>query len=206
MGTEILPISRQMPEWEAVSAAARVIDSGGVICFPTDTVYGFAASIYCSDALARLRSLKTRSSEEPFVIIASDMDVVRELATGITPRHRKLIESYWPGPLTIVFGASDLVPEGVVGRSKTVALRVPDDMLTQSILRACGMPLASPSANVRGMRPAICPEDVLEHFEGKIDLLLDGGLIESFEPSTIVMVGKRKLEVLRPGRVSLEKI
>ncbi|MFC1800122.1 L-threonylcarbamoyladenylate synthase [Candidatus Eisenbacteria bacterium] len=206
MATEILPISRQMPEWEAVSAAARVIDSGGVICFPTDTVYGFAASIYCDDALARLRALKTRRSEEPFVIIASDMGVVRELATGVTARHRKLIDTYWPGPLTIVFGASDLVPEGVVGHSKTVALRVPDDILTQSILRACGMPLAAPSANIKGKRPAVCPEDVLEHFDGKIDLLLDGGLIESSEPSTIVKVGGRKLEVLRPGRVSLGKM
>jgi L-threonylcarbamoyladenylate synthase len=206
VATEIIPISRQMPEWEAVSAAARVIDSGGVICFPTDTVYGFAASIYCSDALSRLRELKTRRSEEPFVIIASDMGVVRELARGVTPGHRKLIDTYWPGPLTIVFRASGLVPEGVLGRSKTVALRVPDDILTQSILRACGMPLASPSANIKGKRPALCPEDVLEHFEGKIDLLLDGGLIESSEPSTIVKVGGRKLEVLRPGRVSLGKM
>jgi len=206
MATEILPISRQMPEWEAVSAAARVIDSGGVICFPTDTVYGFAASIYCDAALSRLRTLKTRRAEMPFVVIASDMGVVRELAIGVTARHRKLIDTYWPGPLTIVFGASDLVPEGVVGRSKTVALRVPDDILTQSILRACGMPLAAPSANIKGSRPALCPEDVLEHFEGKIDLLLDGGLIESSEPSTIVKVGGRKLEVLRPGRVSLGKM
>jgi L-threonylcarbamoyladenylate synthase len=206
MATEVLPISRQMPEWEAVSAAARVINSGGVICFPTDTVYGFAASIYCDEALSRLRALKTRKSEEPFVIIASDMGVVRELATGVTPRHRRLIETYWPGALTIVFGASDLVPKGAVGHSNTVALRVPDDILTQSVLRACGMPLAAPSANIKGKRPAVCPEDVLEHFEGKIDLLLDGGLIESSEPSTIVRLGGRKLEVLRPGRVSLGKI
>jgi L-threonylcarbamoyladenylate synthase len=206
MATEILPVSRQMPEWEAVSAAAAVVDSGGVICFPTDTVYGFAVSIYSDDALARLRSLKTRRSEDPFVILASDMGVVRELATGVTARHRKLIDTYWPGPLTIVFGASELVPEGVLGHSETVALRVPDDILTQSILRACGMPLAAPSANIKGKRPAVCPEDVLEHFEGKIDLLLDGGLIESSEPSTIVRVGGSRLEVLRPGRVSLGKI
>jgi L-threonylcarbamoyladenylate synthase len=205
MATRILPVSRQMPEWGAVSAAARVIDSGGVICFPTDTVYGLAASIYCSDALARLRSLKARTADEPFVIIAPDLGVVRELTTGVTPRHRRLIGTYWPGPLTIVFQASDVVPEGVVGHSKTVALRVPDDILTQSILRACGMPLASPSANLKGDRPAVCPEDVLEHFDGKIDLLLDGGLIESSEPSTIVMVGERRLKVLRPGRVSLGK-
>jgi L-threonylcarbamoyladenylate synthase len=176
-----------------------------VICFPTDTVYGFAASIYSDDALSRLRALKTRRYEEPFVIIAPDLGVVRELATGVTARHRELIDTYWPGPLTIVFGASGLVPKGVLGSSKTVAIRVPDDILTQSILRACGMPLAAPSANTKGARPAVCPEEVLEHFEGKIDLLLDGGMIESSEPSTIVKVGGSRLEVLRPGRVSLGK-
>jgi L-threonylcarbamoyladenylate synthase len=205
MKTSVLTISRQLPQWEAVSAAARVIDSGGIVCFPTDTVYGFAASIYCRDAIARLRALKARSPQEPFVVIASDMDIVGELVTGITPKHRRLINAYWPGPLTIVFEASRMVPDCVAGSGKTIALRVPDDILTQSVLRACGIPLAAPSANVRGRRPAVCPEDVLENFDGKIDLLLDGGQIESCEPSTIVMVRRRKLEVLRRGRVSLGK-
>jgi L-threonylcarbamoyladenylate synthase len=206
MSTEILTINRQMPEWEAVSAAARVIDSGGVICFPTDTVYGLAVSIYSADALARLRSLKSRCADDPFVVIASDLSVVRELATAVTAGHRKLIDAYWPGPLTIVFKASDLVPEGVLGQSRTIALRVPADVLTQSILRACGMPLAAPSANVKGRWPAVCPEDVLESFEGEIDLLLDGGLIESSEPSTIVAVGAGGLQILRPGRISPGKL
>jgi L-threonylcarbamoyladenylate synthase len=205
MKTEIIRISRQMPEWEALSRAARVVDSGGVICFPTDTVYGFAGSVYSSDAIARLRNIKGRGNEEPFVIIASDVDVVDELVARITPKHRKLMDAYWPGPLTLVFEASSMVPDYAVGSDGTVALRVPDDTLTQAILRACGIPLAAPSANARGKRPAVCPEDVLRHFDGKIDLLFDGGQIESCEPSTIVSVGRRRLEVLRHGRVSLGK-
>jgi L-threonylcarbamoyladenylate synthase len=206
MKTRRIKLNRQMPGWGAISAAARVIDTGGIVCFPTDTVYGFAASIYCRDAIERLRGLKGRGRSEPFVVIASDIDIVREMVEVVTARHRRLIEAHWPGPLTIVFRASSMVPEYLTGTDGTVALRIPDDVLTQSILRACGMPLAAPSANVKGRRPAVGPEDVLAEFDGKIDLLLDGGLIESPEPSTIVVVNPRNLTVLRRGRVSVGRV
>jgi L-threonylcarbamoyladenylate synthase len=116
------------------------------------------------------------------------------------------MESYWPGPLTIVFEASDRVPEYVTGPDRTVALRIPNDVLTQSILRACGTPLAAPSANIRGRRPALSPEEVLSDFSGKIDLLLDGGHMECAVPSTIVAVRSHRCKILRQGRVSLGKV
>jgi L-threonylcarbamoyladenylate synthase len=206
MRTRRIVLDRQLPGWNAIRAAAHVIDTGGVVCFPTDTVYGFAASIYCRDAIERLRALKARGSGQPFVVIASDIDIVRELVETITARHNRLIEKHWPGPLTMVFRASHKVPEHLVGPDGTIALRIPDDVLTQSILRACGIPLAAPSANVRGKRPAVCSEDVLSEFDGKFDLLLDGGRIESQEPSTIVKVNPRTLTVLRQGRVAVGRV
>ena len=206
MKTRRVALDRQLPGWGAIRTASNVIDTGGIVCFPTDTVYGFAASIYCRPAIERLRGLKQRSPGEPFVVIASDVDIVEEMAETVTARHRKLMEAHWPGPLTIVFRASSIVPDYLAGPDGTVALRIPDDVLTQSILRACGMPLAAPSANVRGKRPAVCPEDVLSEFDGKIELLLDGGRIDSPEPSTIVMVNPRNLTVLRQGRVSLGRV
>jgi len=206
MKTRRVALDRQLPGWGAISAASSVIDTGGIVCFPTDTVYGFAASIYCRQAIERLRGLKQRSRSEPFVVIASDIDIVEELAEVVTDRHRKLMEAHWPGPLTIVFRASPMVPDYLAGRDGTVAMRIPDDVLTQSILRACGIPLAAPSANIRGKRPAVCPEDVLSEFDGKIEMLLDGGRIESPEPSTIVMVNPRNLTILREGRVSLGRV
>ena len=139
-------------------------------------------------------------------MIASDIDIVREMVEEVTARHRRLMEAHWPGPLTIVFRASPMVPEYMPGEDGTVALRIPHDVLTQSILRACGMPLAAPSANVRGQRPAVGPEDVLTGFDGKFDLLLDGGSIESPEPSTIVVVNPRNLTVLRKGKVSVGRV
>jgi len=206
MKTRRLSLDRQLPGWGAVSAASGVIDTGGIVCFPTDTVYGFAASIYCRQAIERLRKLKRRSRSEPFVVIASDMDIVEEMAEVVTARHRRVIEAHWPGPLTIVFRASPMVPDYLIGPDGTVALRIPDDVLTQSILRACGMPLAAPSANVRGQRPAVRPEDVLREFDGKFEMLLDGGRIDSPEPSTIVLVNQRNLTVLRKGRVTLGRV
>jgi L-threonylcarbamoyladenylate synthase len=204
--TRVINLNRQMPGWAALSVAARVIDGGGIVCFPTDTVYGFAASIYCRGAIERLRSLKQRKSDEPFVMIASDVDIIREMVTVMSSSHRKLMEAHWPGPLTIVFKASPMVPEYMTGPDGTVALRIPDDILTQSILRTCGMPLAAPSANTRGRQPAVDPEDVLAEFDGRIDLLLDGGILESSEPSTIVAVAGGGLTVLRKGKLALGRV
>jgi L-threonylcarbamoyladenylate synthase len=205
MRTRVLRVTRQMPEWEPVKVFADVIGRGGIGCFPTDTVYGFAASIYCKHAIERLRDIKRRDVEEPFVVIAADMDLVSELAAAITRKHKKLIDAHWPGPLTIVFEASPSVPQYALGPGGTVALRIPNDILTQSILRACGLPLAAPSANLKGQEPALSSEDVLGRFDGKIDLLLDGGPIGNPEPSTIVAVRSHGLTVLRAGKVSLGK-
>jgi L-threonylcarbamoyladenylate synthase len=192
-----------MPGWSQLREAAAVVDSGGIICFPTDTVYGFAASIYCRPAVERLRELKGRRSDRAFVVLVSDIDQVAELATDVTPAHTTLMETYWPGPLTIVFQASEAVPEYLTGGDGTVALRVPDDALTQSVLRACGVPLAAPSANPKGGGPALSPEQVLRQFRGKIELLLDGGVVGSALPSTIVAVRDRGLRVLRRGAIAL---
>jgi L-threonylcarbamoyladenylate synthase len=206
MKTRVLTVNRQMPEWEHVKVAGDVITSGGIVCLPTDTTYGFAASIYFKEAIDRLRAMKGRGPLDPFVIIVSDMGMVSELVTRITTRHRRLMEVYWPGPLTIVFEASDRVPDYLVGSDGTVALRIPNDTLTQSVLRACSQPLAAPSANLRGRHPALEPDEVLRCFSGKIDLLLDGGDMESREPSTIVAVRASSCEVLRQGRISVGKV
>jgi L-threonylcarbamoyladenylate synthase len=189
-----------MPEWEAVSRAAEVISAGGIVCFPTDTVYGLAASIFSESAVSRLRQMKKRPAGEPFVIIVGDAGWVSELASRVTRAHRRLMAGHWPGPLTILFESSRAVPAYVTGGRDTVGLRVPNDTLSQSLLAACGVPLAAPSANARGRAPAVSAAEALEIFGGKVDLLLDGGAIESSDPSTIVAVRRGKVVVLREGR------
>ncbi|HVP57436.1 MAG TPA: L-threonylcarbamoyladenylate synthase [bacterium] len=196
----IIKISRDLPEWETISRAARVVTDGGIIAFPTDTTYGLAASIHCKQAVARLKRLKSRKSGQPFLVIAADLDWVRELAV-VKAGHRRLMDTYWPGPLSIVFQASRAVPAYVAGPGRTIAIRIPDDTLTQSILRACGVPLVAPSANLRGKEPATSARAVVRDFGDRVDLVLDGGSTDSTTPSTIVAIGSRGLEVLRPGRL-----
>jgi L-threonylcarbamoyladenylate synthase len=201
--TEVIEITRDMPEWGAVTHAAEVISTGGIVCFPTDTVYGFAASIFSRRAITRLRKLKNRRASDPFVIIADDVGWVSELAGRVTKAHRRLMAEHWPGPVTILFAASTSMPAWVTGGRDTVALRVPNDTLSQCLLGACGVPLAAPSANARGKPPAVSPGEVLEHFGGKIDLLLDGGAVENAEPSTIVAVKAGRVVVVREGRAPM---
>jgi L-threonylcarbamoyladenylate synthase len=203
METEVIEITRDLPEWDAVMHAAAVIGAGGIVCFPTDTVYGFAASIFSERAVARLRKLKSRRDSEPFVVIVDDVGWVSELARRITKAHRRLMAEHWPGPLTILFETSQSLPAYITGGRDTVGLRVPNDTLSQCMLRACGIPLAAPSANPKGGRPAVSPARVLEQFGGDFDLLLDGGSIENAEPSTIVAVRSGKVVVLREGRINL---
>ena len=192
-----------MPEWVTVTHAAEVINAGGIVCFPTDTVYGFAASIFSERAVARLRKLKGRSQRDPFVVIVDDAGWVSELAGRLSKAHRRLMAEYWPGPLTILFQASPSLPACVTGGRDTVAIRVPNDTLSQCLLRACGVPLASPSANPKGERPGVSPDEVLDRFGGRIDLLIDGGVVESAEPSTIVAVKSGRIVVVREGRVPM---
>lgn len=203
MKARLLKVRRDLPQWDVLSVVARTIERGGIIAFPTDTTYGFAASIWCESAIARLRKIKRREAAKGFVVIAADTDWVEELAARVGPAHRRLMEAYWPGPLTIVFEASRSVPRHLLGRSRTIAIRVPGDTLTQSILRACGQPLAAPSANAKGRPPAVSAREVLRDFASGIDLVLDGGRVEPALPSTIVAVKRRGLEVLRRGQILL---
>lgn len=202
----LVKVTRHLPEWEAVHAAAAAISAGGVIALPTDTTYGLAASIWCERAVERLRKMKARAEGKSFVVLAADTDWLRELVARVTPLEKRLMDAYWPGALTIVFEASRTVPDYLVGRDRTIAIRVPDDALTQSILRACGAPLVAPSANLKSREPARSAAEVRRDFGDSVDLILDGGPVESSLPSTIVVARRRGFEILREGSLVLKGV
>ncbi|MGQ9604413.1 MAG: L-threonylcarbamoyladenylate synthase [bacterium] len=201
--TKVIKVSRGFPEWNAIRLARSVLLSGGLVCFPTDTTYGISCIIYSDSAIENLRRIKARVKDQPFLILASDMGMVRELVGGINRTQRKLIDLYWPGPLTIVFSASKGLPSYLRNPWGTVAVRIPKDALTQSIVQACGMPLVAPSANLRGEQPAITFEQAFKVFSGLVDLILDGGTLESALPSTVVDARSGVIRVLRKGRLAL---
>lgn len=201
--TKILQVCRDFPEWSAIRLARGIIHSGGLVCFPTDTTYGIAANIYSSAAIESLRKIKRREKQKPFLVLASDMGMVNELVREINRSQKKLIDLYWPGPITLIFWASHRLPSYLRNPWGTVAIRIPNDALSQAIIRACGVPLVAPSANLKGEQPAVAFEQALDVFQGLVDLMLDGGTLESSVPSTIVDARSGVIRVVRKGRLAL---
>ncbi len=200
----------------AVRDAAALIDAGGLVAFPTETVYGVACRVE-SESLARLDDIKGRAAGKRYTLHIGDSDAVNKYVPGIGLKARKLISNAWPGPLTIVFELSDeeldrqredLGQEVFekLYRDKTIGIRCPDSEIALALLQQTESPVVAPSANPAGEPPAADGHQVLAGLSGRIDLLLDAGPCKYKESSTVVKIGKDGIEILRPGVYSLDEI
>jgi len=189
--TRIIQIDRDTPEPSLLREAASLLQAGGIVAVPTETVYGLAALTHPA-ALEALREIKGRSPEKPFPIQVAGPEDVRALAADIPVRGKVLMRRFWPGPLTIVF-------PGAAG--KGVGLRVSAHAVARGLVREAGEPIALPSANISGERPAVTAEEVAFVFDGRIAAILDAGRAPIGEPSTVVRVGRADHEVLREGLI-----
>jgi len=200
MKTEVLPAA----DPGALKRAQQVLRSGGLVAFPTDTVYGLGAQVLNRKAVARLYAVKGRDEEKAIPVLAASVDAVGKVARPLPATARRLAERFWPGPLTlIVWRMPDLPPE--VSPYETVAVRVPDHELALALLRASG-PLAVTSANRTGKPSSLSAEDVLSALGGSFELLLDAGPSPGGLPSTIVDCTGDEPRILRPGPISSEDI
>jgi L-threonylcarbamoyladenylate synthase len=181
--------------------AIRVFKSGGVIAFPTETFYGLGVDPFNAKAVERLFLLKGRSFKDPIPIVAGDMEMVERLVETVPPAAEILIQRYWPGPLTIVFKARAEVPELLTARTGKIGVRISSSPVVKKLLASLKSPLTSTSANPSGEPPALEPGEVLEYFEGRLDLLIDGGRLTAKKPSTVMDVTGERLVVLREGAV-----
>ena len=156
-------------------SAAEAVLRGGVIAFPTDTLYGLGCSLFDVEAVAMLARLKRRDPSLAVISLIPEPRQAWGLAAEVGPVAERLIERYWPGPLSLIFRAAPIVPPRVRGAGGTVALRCPNDLLCQKLLARIGGPVVSSSANLSGQPPAQSAEDVLRIFGNQLDLVLDGG-------------------------------
>ncbi len=189
--------------------ALEVIESGGIIAFPTETSYGLGADPYNEEALKRLFSLKGRPLDKPLSLLAGDMDMVRSLVTTITPLAQRLIKKFWPGPLTLVLEAAEDTPSLVTsddGGKRKIGIRISSHPLCHRLLLALGRPLTATSANPAGMPPALDAAEVKGYFGQRLDLVIDSGRLEKGQPSTIVDARGPAPLVLREGRIKKEEI
>lgn len=200
MKTRILPID----SFEAIKEALRIIQSGGLVAFPTDTVYGLAVDIHSRAAIDRIYEVKGRDMAKAIPVLISQMDQLNQVASDFPGCARRLAERYWPGGLTLVVPRLSSLPENL-SSGPSVAIRMPDYPPVLTLLQHCG-PLAVTSANLSGKANPLSVADVMAQLNGKIDLILDGGKVSGGVPSTIVDCSVEPPVILRHGAISDEDI
>lgn len=182
--------------------AGKTIRDGGLVAFPTETVYGLGANALDSEAAKKIYNAKGRPSDNPLIAHIADKKELDILVKNVSPKAEKLMDKFWPGPLTMIFEKSELVPYGVTGGLETVAVRMPDNRIALEIIRSAGVPVAAPSANSSGKPSPTLAEHVYEDLNGKIDMIIDGGQVNIGIESTIVDMTQEPPMILRPGYIT----
>ncbi len=200
MRTPIVKIDSAHPE-QVFSRCRDVIRAGGVIVYPTDTLYGLGADPKNPGAVRKLFTIKRRQAGQPILLLIKDSNEVPDWAAVITPRAEGLMKKFWPGPLTLVFKARPEVMEELTGGAGTIGLRVPGNALTRQLLASLGIALTGTSANISSMQNSRTAQEAAEAIGWMVDLVLDGGRTESNDPSTVVDVSADEPKVIREGAI-----
>ncbi len=189
-----------------IKRAAEYIRQGKLVAFPTETVYGLGADALNKSAVARIFEAKMRPFFDPIIVHVHNLEQANLLARDIDETARKLIDRFWPGPLTLVLEKSDTVPDIVTAGLPTVGVRMPDHPVALALIRETGRPVAAPSANRFGSLSPTRPAHVLEQLGPACSMVLDGGACTVGVESTIVRTGRKKIELLRPGGITVEEL
>lgn len=202
METRVIPAAS--PKW--LEEALSILRGGGVVAFPTDTVYGVGADPLREEAVAALFQAKGRPAEKAIPLLLSEMSQVEAVAREVPAVAEALARRFWPGPLSMVVWAREEVPAIVRAGGETVALRMPDHPVALGLIGAFGRPLAVTSANLSGHPAPVTAEEVLTQLRGRIPLLVDGGQCPGGDPSTVLDLTVDPPRILRPGPIPWEEI
>lgn len=202
----ILSVDPERPSPEALRRAAEVLRGGGLVAFPTETVYGLGAHALDPAAVARIYAAKGRPAYNPLIVHVSGVDAARSLARAWPEAAERLAERFWPGPLTLVVPRTDSIPDAVSAGLPTVALRVPGHPVALGLLEAAAIPLAAPSANRSTQVSPTTAQHVRRSLGSAVDLILDGGPCPVGIESTVLSLAGEVPTILRPGTVSLDEI
>ena len=202
MTTEVLSVNPAAPEPDILERAGAVLRAGGLVAYPTETVYGLAASAFVVDSIIRVFDAKQRPFSQALPVQIADVAEVETLARSVSPAARRLLADFFPGPLTLVLWRQPTVSLTVTGGTNTIGLRMPDHPVALGVLRAFGAPLVCPSANLTGRRAPMSARDVLEDLDGAIDMVLDGGETADRTPSTVLDLTSDPARLLREGKIT----
>jgi len=197
---------RNTVKYDKLQEPANILKNGGLVLFPTETVYGIGANGLNEDAVKRIYKAKGRASDNPLILHISNFDMVDKIAKDITAIEYKLMKAFWPGPFTIILNKKDIVPDVVTGCLNTVAVRMPANEIASKLIGYADIPIAAPSANVSGKPSGTCVEDIYDELANKVDYVVDGGKCEVGVESTVVKVENTSVKILRPGGITKEQI
>jgi len=204
--TLLFKVDPEDPPLEKIRVAADIIRKGGLVAFPTETVYGLGADALNSDAVLSVFRVKKRPLDNPPIVHVGSMEMVHRLAETVSARAELLMRQFWPGPLTLIFFRSEIVPSATVAGLDTIALRMPDHKVALSLIGESNCPIAAPSANLAGKPSPTTAQHVLDDFQGRIDAVLDAGPTNIGVESTVLDLTVSPPEILRPGGTLFESL
>ena len=190
----------------AIDEGAKLIQSGEVVVFPTETVYGLGANAFNVAAVKKIYEAKGRPSDNPLIVHIFDKSQIKDLVSSISNEAKLLIDAFMPGPITIIMPKAEIVPKEVTGGLNTVGVRMPSNPVANAFLRACNLPIAAPSANVSTHISPTTAEDVYEDMKGRVPLIIQGGASDVGIESTIIDTTTTIPTILRPGFITQEDI
>ena len=195
--TVVLKLDPECPDTKLIARAAKMLQSGGLVAFPTETVYGLGANLLDKKAITRLYRVKQRPKGKPFTVHIEDASLIKRLGCEITKEAKALIDKYWPGPLTIILNCED---------GRKIGFRMPANKAALELIRQAKIPVVAPSANISGEVPPTSAEAVLEQLDGRIDILLDAGPTEIGVESTVIDMSVTPPKILREGAIGRQAI
>ena len=206
MKTRFCRLSGGPEDEEIYREAGAIIREGGLVAFPTETVYGLGGNGLSGASSAKIYAAKGRPSDNPLILHIAGMEELPALVSDIPDAAKRLAEAFWPGPMTLIFRKSSLVPPETTGGLDTVAVRMPSHPAAQRFIQAAGVPIAAPSANLSGRPSPTTAKHVREDLDGRIDMILDGGPADIGLESTIIDVTEETPVILRPGYIGREAL
>jgi len=206
METRLVKVDAEKPNLDVIKEAAEILKNGGLVAFPTETVYGLGANGLDEKACKKIYEAKGRPSDNPLILTIGDISGLYPIVSNITENAEKIIKAFWPGPITLVLPKAECVPATVTGGLDTVAIRYPSNIVAQELIKSAGIPVAAPSANSSGKPSPTRASHVEYDLSGKINMIIDGGPAEWGLESTILDVSVDKPVLLRPGAITKEMI
>ncbi len=206
MKTIIEKLDENQIDEDILAKAGEILKQGGLVAFPTETVYGLGANALDEEAAKKIYAAKGRPSDNPLIVHIADVEALYPIVYDVSDKAKKIIEKFWPGPLTLIFEKSERVPHGTTGGLQTVAVRMPVNAIARELIREGGGYISAPSANTSGRPSPTSAEHVAEDLDGKVEMIIDGGNVDIGVESTILDMTVEPPMILRPGAITREML